>query len=242
MSDINLPIIPGQLPSGFCATDYQSLLNAFAANMVAISSSASGAFNNWVFSAAKPADNTVGWYQLDALGRPIRTYIFAQGAWLSLHTLQPGSTIWWFDAVPDLNTFDGGDASVVSAITGPMWQLAKDKNDNVIAAQFPIVAGTLPSGKVLNIGDTGGEESHSLDVTEMPPHVHQTDFNFDPQSGADTDCLVKGITPGKDIVSFNTSSTGGAGSPAVVAPHNTMPLYVVGALLQRTSRLFYAVT
>lgn len=252
MSDF--PIIPGQLPTGFCPASYQDLLNEFSS--VSVARIPTGEGRQWIFSAAKPAPNQsdFGWFQLDQGGNPIRPYIFANGAWLSRHPLQPKMTIWWFDALPDtpdshsaLPTFDGGDGvadRIPATLSGPMWTLAKTPAGTLIAAQFPIVAGTLPSDKVLNVGDSGGEENHSLTVPEIPPHTHQLKLRAEPQTGNTTWCLVD---PNRypntaNETDFNTESTGGAGSPAVVTPHNTMPPYVVGYLLQRTSRIYYAVT
>lgn len=130
-----------------------------------------------------------------------------------------------------------------------MWQAAKRADGTVIAAQFPIVAGTLPSGLVLNANDTGGEEKHSLTVEELAPHVHTKSlFLGDFTRGGDDPTAYEIQDPDageqKDQVgtTLTTDSTGGTGTPPVVAPHNNLPNYVVGYLLQRTQRLFYSIS
>src|SRR5437762_6365866 len=170
---LTLPVIPTQLPQGFCPADYQEMWNSYAAHgSVTVPDGVLGGIS---VSASKPTDQTRPWLQLDSNGRPIRLYWYAGGSWLSLHPLLPGSTIWWFNPLPSpLDLFDGGDATgVESIVTGPMWRQAKLPTGTVIAAQFPLVAGTLPSGTVLSVGDVGGEEKHLLTIPELPAHHHE---------------------------------------------------------------------
>jgi hypothetical protein len=233
-NSLTLPVQPGQLPSGFCPSTYQDLLNEFSQNQ---SVPFPDTFAGIIVSATKPTDTTRAWLELDQFGRPIRLYFFSQGAWLSLHTLVPGATIWWFDVLPDFTVFDGGDANPLTSLSGPMWQQAKRADGTVIAAQFPIVVGTLPSGTVLNVNDTGGEESHLLTVAEMPSHLH----SFQPPENANSPSGSGKYTTGGDategqIAAYNTATTGGD------TAHNNIPPYVVGYLLQRTTRQFYTIT
>ncbi len=225
-----LPVIAGQLPSGFCATDYQSILNEFSAHQSVNVGGASGV--EFVASATKPTDQTVAWLRLDQFGRPERVYWFASGAWLSLHPLVSGLTQWYFDVLPNFTTFDGGDALALSAISGSMWQQAKNSDGVLIAAKFPIAAGTLPSGTVLAQGATGGEEKHVLTIAELAAHTHDMLHNSIGENHAGGVSVTAFEQPGSE----QTASTGGD------VAHNTMPPFVVGYLLQRTTRQFYAIT
>ena len=231
---MNIQVTPLQLPIGFCPASYQDLWNTFANNS---SVQIPDALSQIIWQTTAPGDQTVSWGKLDSQGRPQGIYRFAQGAWLSPHPDVPGKTIWWFSAQPDFTSFDGGDANPVSALSGPMWQLAQDIAGNVIAARFPIAAGTFPSGTVLSAGQTGGEEQHALTVPELPSHTHPTErFSG---AGAANGTLV-GNNGAVNSTPTATAATGGsaaAGNPTV--PHNTVPPYVVGYLLQRTTRLFY---
>ena len=256
---MNVPISPQQLPSGFCPASYQEMWNGFAAaGLVNIPD----AVSQMLWQASKPTDNTVTWGQLDSLGRPVRIYKFAQGAWLSLHPSAPGLTMWWFSALPDFTTFDGGDSNPLSDISGPMWQQAKDSNGNLIAAMFPIPAGTLPSGTVLSLGATGGEENHTLTGPETPPHTHFIANTDQITTGGATDNPLNANNsvayrtdnghdnPDYTLRGTNTAPTigktsnfgGDTSTPPVTKGHNTMPPYIVGYLLQRTARLYYAVS
>lgn len=244
---MNVSITPQQLPSGFCPTTLQEMWNTFAANgFVAIPD----AISQIVWQQNKPSDSTVTWGQLDSLGRPIRIYKFAQGAWLSYHPMASGLTMWWFDVLPTFTTFDGGDANPLSDTTGPMWQQAKDSNGNLIAARFPIPAGTLPSTTVLALGDTGGEEKHVLTTAELATHNHLMLSNEavngdNPPTSNDTVARAADSAGGdhdyrmqKGTLAATIGKTSDVGSNT---GHNTLPLYVVGYLLQRTTRIFYSV-
>jgi hypothetical protein len=231
-----LPVIAGQLPSGFCPTSQQDMLNEFSAHQSVNFSPAAGAISV-VVSSTKPTDQTVLWMRLDQFGRPERVYWFASGAWLSVHPLVPGLTQWWFDVLPNFTTFDGGDALALSPISGQMWQQAKNSDGVVIAAKFPISAGTLPSGTVLAQGATGGEELHVLTESELPIlHLYPNPF-----AGADFPVgggsLSGGGLPVGQIKAYPTQTDVGGG-----LGHNNLPNFVVGYLLQRTTRQFYAIT
>jgi len=121
-----------------------------------------------------------------------------------------------------------------------MWRQAKLPNGTVIAAQFPLVAGTLPSGTVLSVGDVGGEEKHLLTIPELPAHHHE-EMCADPAGDAIGGGGANRRTFGTTASTFIGSglNTGDMGSDQA---HNNMPVFAVGYLLQRTSRLFYSIT
>jgi hypothetical protein len=163
-------------------------------------------------------------------------YLYGQGAWLSAHPMVPGATIWWFSALPTFSSFDGGDSGSLGAQSGPMWQAALDSNGAAISGQFICVPGTLePSGTVIALGATGGEDQHTLATTEIPSHTHVTTVTG--RNGSSGNGLINfnGVTGANASQDFASQATGGG------AGHNTMPPYATGFLLQRTSRLFYSV-
>lgn len=245
-----LPVIPTSLPQGFCPADYQEMLNSFDAHSsVTVPDGSLGGMN---VSASQPTDKTRPWFQLDVSGRPVRIYWFAQGAWLSQHPMVPGTTIWWFDTIPVFTTFDGGDSLTPNptALTGPMWQVAKLSNGTAIAAQFPIVAGTLPSGTVLAVGDTGGEEEVTLTSEQAGPGALLVNSAYMNKcaGGSTTEDLhhfsLNGVQIGghvHDGLDMTDVPVPLTASEVPNTPHNNMPPYVVGYLLQRTSKLFYSV-
>lgn len=256
-NELILPITPDTLPQGICPATLQEMWNAFAAaGHVTFPSTFSGITR----SASKPSDQTQAWLKLDSLGRPVRLYSFASGAWLSLHPTVPGTTIMWINAVPNFTTFDGGDANALSSLSGPMWQVAVDLANNPITAKFPIAVGTLPSGLVLNVGDTGGEEKHTITEAEsvvQSSHQHAVarmrsdHFQLAFPTGGNAHAMP-GYAPGgsgdvtpasqSDYSTFGatTLQTDTVSVPSTPTAMNNMPPYIAVYFLQRTARLFYA--
>lgn len=232
MADLTLPVQVGNLPSGFCPSTYQEMANGFGAVMSVILAQGTGV--QIVASSTKPSDTTAVWLQLDSLGRPVRFYYFASGAWLSMHPMVPGATILWTTTLPDFTTFDGGDANPLSAISGPMWEEV-----TALRAAFPIGVGTLPSGTVVAVGGTGGEE----EVTLVRANLPSADLSvvtpvFKLKTGGDTG------GGGQDIWTRNEGSTHTPETEEMGddEPHNNMPPYVGVYFLRRTARLYYTVT
>jgi hypothetical protein len=248
MNQLVLPVVAGNLPAGLCPATYQQLLQAIAA---ALSVTFPESFSGVYASATPPSDTTQVWVQLDSLGRYVRTYTYAQGAWLSPHAALPGDCKFIITIPPDFTTYDGGDANAIGPQSGPMWQLPLDSNGNaILAAQFPIGAGTLPSGAILTVGNTGGEDLHVLVTPEMPFHNHSLVFDSGQiAGGAGYTLFIEKATGTVDAPTLpvnggltTTGDSGGSSSNANNAAngHNTMPPYYVGTWIQRTSRLYYA--
>lgn len=235
MADVQ--VLARTLPSGFCPATYQEMLNGFSTHQyVQIDTSTI----SLIASTTKPIITTVAWLQLDQLGRPVRIYYFAVGAWLSLHPQPPGFVMPWFDAVPTFSSFDGGDAQIESQYSGPMWEEIVDTD---IVARFPLAKGTLASGTIIAQGDTGGEEKHILELEEMPAHVHNvttgpTVGNDD--KGPNVTSGSAPVEPPNPIIDLPEDVMGGDEDENTVA-HNNMPPYRGMCWLRRTSRMFYVV-
>lgn len=231
MNALNLQVNAGNLPTGFCPATLQEMLVGFSAvQSVTFPSTFAGV----TVSSSKPTDQTQAWLQLDSLGRPTRLYWFAQGAWLSLHPCVPGFTMIWTGALPDFTTFDGGDANALSQISGPMWEEVVS-----LRVRFPLGAGTLPSGTVINSGDIGGEENHTLSLNEIPSHTHAIP-NFGGPVGATAVIVGDNATP---IAQPDISTRATGGNPdGTTAGHQNMPPYLGVYFLRRTSKLYYSVT
>lgn len=233
-NELTLPVTPGTLDTGFCPANLQEMLNGFSAKQTVVFPST---FAGVTVSATKPTDTTQAWLQLDSLGRPVRFYYFAQGAWLAQHPCVPGFTMIWTTTLPNFTTFDGGDANALSPISGPMWEVVTD-----FAAKFPIGAGTLPSTTVLAVGDTGGEEKHSLTSQEMPPHTHPTNKLGINIGVGPLEFLNPPNTPGTNVGGL-TGSAGGDTTltPPVVVAHQNLPPFFTVNFLRRTNRQFFVV-
>lgn len=233
MNEIVLPVNAGVLPSGFCPSDYQDMLNAFSAVQ---SVTFPSTFQGIIVSGSKPTDTTRAWYRLDTLGRPTQLYVFAQGAWLALHPLVPGHIMIWTGALPNFTTFDGGDTSPAGPASGPMWEVATE-----LQAKFPIGAGTLPSGTVINGGDTGGSETVTLNQTQIPPHQHKLEVEGTSSAGGNPTALFQGTGLKLNTDGGTVGDPASGTPPTKAAPFTILPPYLGVFYLKRSGRLFYAV-
>lgn len=249
----NAPIVfqNGSLPEGFCFTNWQTLFNTFSA---LLNGYLPGQYNVFNYGNTEPAAEDRGkpWFRLNADGSPDKWYVYFGGAWVSPHPVAAGADEirMYKGLLADLVNYDGGSAGAVSDNTGPMWE-----EDTDMRARFPVGPGTLPSATVIGVGDTGGEEKHSLTEAEMPPHTHlvissefavgvitpdSTNFiarrrNF----GASDDYTLQAAPAGSEADAGKSSEVGGSGSPAAVTAHNTMPPYRGVYFIKRTARKFY---
>lgn len=226
MSEVTYPVDAATLAQGSCPSTYQELADLLASiYSVTVNTNNTGI----VVSATKPTDTTLVWKQLDSSGNPVRDYVFVSGLWLSRHTIESGIIVEWDTALPNFTTFDGGDADPLSDVSGPMWEEV-----TALRAKFPLGVGTLPSGTAVAVGDTGGEEKHTLTIPEIPSHSHDiighalSGANQPVQIAIDDDVLDTTFTK-------TTELTGGSLS------HNTMPPFYTVYFLRRTSRKYFAV-
>ena len=241
MNNAPITFTNGTLPEGFCFTTWQQTFNTFTS---LLNGYLPGQYTVWNYGNTEPAASERGnpWLRLNSDGSPDKIYVFWSGEWVSPHPVpyeSPEIRI-WSGLIADLVDYDGGAAGTVTDTTGPMWE-------EVVAmrALFPLGAGTLASGTVVGVGDTGGEEKHSLIETEMPPHSHTTRaIQIDPENDNRGYGVIgqneSNYTDGSEFSStIAIKSAGGTGDPAVVVAHNTIPPYIGVAFIQRTARKFY---
>ena len=89
----------------------------------------------------------------------------------------------------------------------------------------------LASGSSYSLGATGGEKEHTLTISEMPSHYHNTGatnhYNY-ATSGSNFYITSSGY-PVRDITTNGAGYTGGDN------PHNNMPPYLVVNVWKRIS-------
>lgn len=237
----NFPLNAGTLPYNCWPADPQTFLNDLASITVALGPSTSNAIVGPQDSEPAITDRDKAWIRTSG-GVPVFPLIwtFYNGQWVSKFPI-PAGTPWalpYTGSLASIDTLDGGSAGIVSINTGPFWEVVAS-----LAARIPVGAGTLPSGLILNPGDTGGEETHELLINELPPFQVSTKFY-----GASADGDNKNVLGG-DLLSNEASgagsiaqtnilsdSTGGNATTLLADGHNTMPPYTVLNFLRRTAR------
>lgn len=223
----NITIQTATVPEGTCPSWiialWPQLVGLVTANL-------NGALNtfNYGSSTPAPADQDKPWLKLDTSGYPDGQYwVYKGGFWLKKHPMAPGLISLYAGDLATLDTFDGGEAAAVSLTTGPMWERYAEMD-----AKFPLGPGTLPSGAVKVIGDTGGEENHILTIPEMPIHHHGVKAQTRDTDGGTT---AQRLAPDSTLANSygDTFDTGGD------QPHNTMPPYATVGFIRRTARTMY---
>lgn len=105
-----------------------------------------------------------------------------------------------------------------SALFGGSWEKIKDTF-------------LLASGSTFALGQTGGEKTHTLTVSEMPSHKHQTYVNRDTGvTGPGSYYPAIQVTTASNYVDNNICEYAG-GSQS----HNNMPPYLVVNIWKRIS-------
>lgn len=223
----NITLSVANFPEGTCPTWFGSM---FAQGVSYMTANLNGALNtfNYGSSTPAPADQDKPWLKLDASGYPDGQYwVFKGGVWLKKHPMAPGLISLYAGDLATLDTYDGGEAGDPTLTTGRMWQRYA-----AMDAKFPLGPGTLPSGAVKVIGDGGGEENHTLILTESPIHVHAVKARSELTDGGTT---ATRLAP-DGVLSNSYGDTHPAGGDQ---PHNNMPPYITVGFIFRTIRQYY---
>lgn len=225
-TDAEISFLAATLPEGVCYASEQERLLAFASNL---SGFLPGTFSTFIIGSATPApeDQDKPWIADDG-----RMYLFelpGLGAWVSRHPEATGSIKLYGGTEASVTTFDGGEAGAVSAAAGPMWEIV-----TAAAARFILAPGTLPSGTVVAVGATGGNEEHTITVDEMPAHTH--DVALRPTESGGTANLYADRARADNPEPTNlleTSEVGGGDKFSMMPPYYS--LWVI----RRTSRIWF---
>lgn len=144
-------------------------------------------------------------------------------------------------------SYDGGDGTDPAinppqGVTGAMWMV-----DIALSGRFPLGVGTLPSGLAVAVTNTGGEEKHTLALTEIPSHTHPLIGNLSDPSNREQAVVVPipNDNPGFPDTNAQTGATGGnpasTPTPNATDPHQNMPPFYGVYFIQRSPRIYYAI-
>lgn len=157
---------------------------------------------------------------------------YSNGNWLARHPLAPGIIVMYEGTEASITTLDGGETATVSTTTGPFWERVTQMD-----ARFPIGPGTLASGTVVSVGTTGGAETVTLTLEQIPSHVHTIKIGGATQATGGN-VIESAETPDAPQGSKDTLRTGGDENHETVA-HTNLPPYRGIWFIRRTGRLFF---
>lgn len=245
---MDLPLIPGSLPVGWCPASEQDRYNKYFALGIAQLSLGTGYTIKYSDTEPTPEEraNTL-WYKTIG-GVPDRLYVYYNGYWSAQHEVPADGEErrLWVGSEANVWAYDGGDGTDpgagganVTAQTGAMWMV-----DHSFDFRFPIGVGTNPvtydggAATTVGVGGTGGAERHTLLLSEIPEHTHtfeEDQFGHGAADGNDSDSNQGTLR----------SQVGGAGAYEPVTDpvgegksHPTIPPYIGVFFIKRTGRIF----
>jgi hypothetical protein len=233
-----IPIKTRALPAGFCFTNPETDWPKLAALLYAQIEN----LTNVVISSTTPGPEDQGkvWYKLDASGRIIRRFNYAQGVWSSRHPKLPGEIILYEGSQASIATFDEGTGGPVTEVSGPMWEEVTQ-----LQGRIPLGPGALPtSGVEVAVGANGGADQLELTLEEenLPSHRHQIGVEAPGGiSGAQAGFLAVGAGEevsysGGPSLYYGWTRRVGDGEAKTLDTLN--PYYGI-FFIRRTARLFY---
>ena len=175
---MDLTLVPGTLPEGYCPPDLQHLYDdMFGLGSATFPDTCAPVIIGQ--TAPPPEDQGKPWVKTDGDNGVERLYTFNNllGAWLAKHPIDAGSNErrLWVGDVAGLKWHDGGDGNENTGqpASGAMWEI-----DVEFSGRSPMgvgdIAGTDPV-KTLGLGENYGEGEHTLTVAETPEHDHGID-------------------------------------------------------------------
>ena len=146
---------------------------------------------------------------------------------LKMDFMQIGAVIMWAGPIPaggallycDGTSYLRADYPDLFAVIGTTFGAVDSSHFNVpdLQGRVPVGDGTGSGLSMRTVGDTGGEETHTLVTSEIPSHTHTEVTAVAAVGAAITGVPVPSAVPGVG----STGSTGGDG------PHENMPPFLV---------------
>ena len=175
MSTIGLPLSIGALPY----TCYPSDPQTFYADMFSRARALFPAITGVVISSSTPAANDRDklWIKTsgNAPAQPQPQFIYFNGVWVWPHLSPAGGNKReiWVGSLPDLVTYDGGDANLVGDASGAMWE-----EDTTFQGRSPMGVGAISGSdpaKTLALNEQYGDGSVTLTDAQVflaQSHLH----------------------------------------------------------------------
>lgn len=225
MPETLLPIISDGVPPGLCYTTLSADIPIMVQYMFA---RLSGNEINTGSSTPAAEDRDKPWFRTNSDGTDDGWWTFYNGFWIQKHPSPVGLVAMYEGAAADIETFDGGEAGVITNITGAFWEPVTE-----MAARSPMHPGTLESGTVVNIGDNIGQEKIVMAIGNLIEHTHDITTFTSGATGGDGGKILNEPDPGTEGV-VATEPTGEAEPEGM---DNIQPTRAIW-FIRRTGRLY----
>jgi hypothetical protein len=216
-----------------CYATEQARLNDYVNHMLA---TFPATFTGLHVGPSAPTGGENAWFKTTLDGAtyyPDKLYYYNGSQWLAKHPIFEGAIWMYYGSIASIDTFDGGSAGAITAVTGPMWAEVAG-----MRAKFPVGVGAFLSGTTVAAQGTGGLEDVTLIENQIPSHTHG--FTVIAQSlGADGSGQLTG---GGEFNANDGSYTGTTTATGGGLSHTNLPPYYGVYFLRKTARLYYVTT
>lgn len=230
---MSAPIIitTASVPEGYCPT---SLRDAWSFLVSLLTATLQGTINlfNVGNTTPLPDDEDKPWLPdaFSGSNPPAFAYQFKGGDWIMPHPIPSGAIMLYSGSPGSIATFDGGEAGTVTETTGPMWEIDTD-----MAGKFPLGPGTLESGFVVAVGDTGGTEKVALVEDNIP--LFEISPTYALEDGANRSSV--GLIADDDRQATPTPNAVLEFGKDPPDAHSNMPPWKARYFIRRTNRKYY---
>ena len=194
-------------------------------------------------STPSPDDRDKPWLQTDTFGNPIGLFTWNGAAWVTFPVIVPNGpstnrpinpqqyTEYFDNTINTLLVFERGQWRTASGSPGDIKFVTADNIAAALAnnpgwveysAAWGRVIGAAGTGSGLttrNAGDTIGEETHMIAITELPAHTHTLSVPYLDGTSSPNGSPVGGdTTKVKGTSTFTTDPTGGGVAMNVMQP------------------------
>lgn len=233
---------PPTLPSGYCPSSWQDLINRAIVNTQAqFNSTIGNSFFNTGSSTPSLDNQIFPWFDQNG-----EWWTHLSGYWARKHPVPAASSErrLWVGQLADVASYDGGDGTAYSGnnFTGAMWEV-----DPAFEGKFIVGVGAFSNSGSVSVNGTttstgvSGEDKHELIISEMPEHTHQmdskrvTDVQLFQNAVITMDVLGTTTTP--SVVSDGPQYSGENSGSSVA--HNNLPPFYGTYVIKRTGRVYY---
>ena len=249
MANLLLPIQAGSLPSGYCFTTYQNLLNDFSNLQKAVLTNGRTYYN---IGDTKPAPEFQAYPWINTA---FRNLIFTfNGVWRCPNGYNANERRLWSGDLTQLVTYDGGSAGAVTPTSGPMWI-----SDPQAEGRVPMGPGNIP-GTTGPVALTVGQQYGAGEVTlsdangAVGSHVHGFGKYLSGAAGFNTlgnftvpaynGAVVQGISSGTGpdtTVNLFTLPSGTGATGVNATPFSIVPPVIGTYLIKPSGRQFFVI-
>lgn len=227
----NLPVIPGNIPEGFCFSTYQNLLNTFVENMI-VQIPGTVALFNYGPNTPTIDNRDKPWIKLNSDGTFAGVFVFVNGDWYTTYPFTTGDVIF----------FSGAESAVADPFFLCNGQTVTRSWGSFttpdLRGRFLLSSGQGAGLTNRTVGQTGGEELHTMIQAELVTHQHIQAYVDSTVGHAGSQWGVSTVTASGAPIEHAGASGANQPFPFTSNVGNTTPFNVMGPFYVLAAKCF----